>query len=566
VSFGVVSSAAAGAYAQQPPGPPPAIQVPPPTLPRAPEPPQVTPGEIPASPAPEAGAIPPGADRVTVTPVAITLRGGTVYSNEQLAPLIQPLIGKPVPASEIFKLAAAIERKYRDDGYFLSIVRVPPQRVADGRIVLQVVEGHISNVVVEGTAGPVQEKVHDYLNRLVGISPVRVRDLERYLLLANDLPGVRVKSVLRPGSEPGASELVGEVTRKPVDMFSQVDNRGSAFAGPAQGTFVPGVNSFTSLGERLEGTFFTTFNSQSVFGQVAASAAIGSEGFRIRGYGGAGYNQPGGALQTIQYQGHITVAGVLGAYPIIRSRDLNWNVAVGGDLYNQTVDAFGGTARLFESYQRAVFLSTDANYRDEWQGVTWGNIRGRKGLPGFMGGSSNTSPLLPRAGMDVGFLKVAGDLARLQRLWTMESMAFSVLASFGWQYTDSILPANEKYFLGGDRYGRGYYAGEVTGDRAIGGSVELQFDVVAPQGASWPPGGLPVQFYAFYDWGQAWNLAPGETPTIVARSVGGGVRVKVFEAATIEAEIVRRIDLGVDGAAAAPLWPTAGFVRLTTRF
>ena len=144
----------------------------------------------------------------------------------------------------------------------------------------------------------------------------------------------------------------------------------------------------------------------------------------------------------------------------------------------------------------------------------------------------------------------------------------------GWQYTNDVLPSSEKFFLGGDRFGRGYYSGQVTGDRAIVGSIELQVNVVVPYGdvdsssvaSDGGPTGLPLQLYTFFDYGRAWNLLSTETRVITARSAGAGVRVSVLEHMQVEAEGVRRFDLGVDGAGATPLSAWAGFVRATTRF
>jgi hemolysin activation/secretion protein len=45
------------------------------------------------------------------------------------------------------------------------------------------------------------------------------------------------------------------------------------------------------------------------------------------------------------------------------------------------------------------------------------------------------------------------------------------------QWTNDILPQAEKFYLGGNRLGRGYYAGQVTGDRAWAVSMELQYNI-----------------------------------------------------------------------------------------
>ena len=57
-------------------------------------------------------------------------------------------------------------------------------------------------------------------------------------------------------------------------------------------------------------------------------------------------------------------------------------------------------------------------------------------------------------------------------------MPAGAAVSFGGQYSPDILPIAERISFGGSRFGRGYQAGEVTGDSGIGAAVELNY--------SWP--------------------------------------------------------------------------------
>lgn len=550
---------------------PPVLQAPPAPLARPVQPP-VEPGVIPGPATPGPTPVPAGAERIPVTPVAIDLEGNTVYSASQLAPLIQPLIGKPTTAAEIFQLAAKLERKYHDDGYFLAMVVVPPQRVADGRIRLRVYEGSISNVVVEGDAGPVMDQARAYLGKISNKQAVNLRDIERYLLLTQDIPGVKTKAVMRPGKEPGVAELVVQVTRKWGDLLHQVDNRGSKFTGPMQNLLTGALNSFTPLGERLEATYFTTFDRESNFGQVAGSFLIGSEGLRVRAYAARGWINPGEQIAITGYAGQLTLFGFSANLPVIRSRNLNFSVNGAFDYYQSIVDTNAG--RLNSTDLRMVRLGVDGSYRDEFNGVTYGNLRMSKGLSA-LGASRRGDVLMARQGSDPEFFKVQGEISRLQGIFVGSGFSVNAFGTLGWQYTNDVLPSSEKFFLGGDRFGRGYFSGQVTGDRAIAGSIELQINVVIPYGDAdssttlsdtGAPPGLPVQLYGFFDYGRAWNLLATETAVTTARSVGGGVRVSVWERMVVEAEAVRRLDLNVDGATAAPLGPWAGYLRATTRF
>lgn len=568
--FALIMTADPSDVAAQTPQPP-VLQAPPPLTPptRPPEP-----GTISAPAGPAAPGAPPGAETVTFTPVDIQVEGNTVYSSSQLDTLVRPLIGRRIAASEIFKLAEAIQLKYREDGYFLATVTVPAQRVADGRVRIVVTEGYISSVLVEGDVGPVSEKVKDYLDNVVGKKPINISDLERYLLLTQDLPGVKVKAVMRPGREPGSSELIAQLTREWWDLFNQTDNRGSSFTGEQQNLVAIGLNSFTSIGDRLEFSYFTTLNSENNFLQAAYSGYIGSEGTRLRLYGGFGRVKPGDPISQTGYLGQVTIAGLQVFHPIIRSRRLNISVNSSFDYYHSIVDVSGGV-RLSSIDLRSLRAGVDASYRDPFNGVTYGTARVSKGVS-VLGASKAGEQLLPRQGAEPEYFKINGELSRLQGLYSDEDFSLNLFVSGAAQFTNNILPPSEKYFLGGERLGRGYYAGQVTGDRAIAASIELQLSFAIPyndvQPSSAPSSvagrvrGLPLQLYAFYDYGKAWNLANFETPVIVTRSFGFGVRANVGDTLTVEAEAVRRLDLDVDGATAPRLKPWGAYFRATTRF
>ena len=62
----------------------------------------------------------------------------------------------------------------------------------------------------------------DYAAKITAERPANIRTIERYLLLAGDLPGLKFKNSIKPHpSIVGAAILVVEVTEKPVDLFSR---------------------------------------------------------------------------------------------------------------------------------------------------------------------------------------------------------------------------------------------------------------------------------------------------------------------------------------------------------
>ena len=63
----------------------------------------------------------------------VHIRGMTIYTKEQLAPLYADLIGHEVTLQAIYDLAQKITAKYGNDGYVISRAIVPPQQFNPAR-------------------------------------------------------------------------------------------------------------------------------------------------------------------------------------------------------------------------------------------------------------------------------------------------------------------------------------------------------------------------------------------------------------------------------------------------
>src|SRR5262249_48715297 len=157
----------------------------------------------------------------------------------------QPKLGQTVPLAELFAIARAIETRYRADGFILTRVVVPEQTVADGRFRLTVVEGYVGEILVQGELAELQPRIERILAKITARRPANIADIDRYLLLVNDLPGVSARGTLRSGNEPGSSQLVVDVAINAIDGYATVNNRGSRFAGPWSATFGVGLNGQT---------------------------------------------------------------------------------------------------------------------------------------------------------------------------------------------------------------------------------------------------------------------------------------------------------------------------------
>jgi len=300
-----------------------AVDIPPlisPPLPGVVPPPQpeVAP-PVPIPPALPAAPLPQGPP---VRVDTVRVEGVTLYKPASIAPLYADLVGATVPRARLGAVIEDLRTRYRGDGYILTVVRGEIQSI-NGRsiFVLRAIEGYITDVKLDGDIGPAGTLAYEFLEHLTWIRPVNNADLERYLLLVQNIPGVSVHAVLRRAAEPGAVDLVVQLS--PVNAFAHYDNLGSNEAGPNEMLLRGATNSMTRFGEQFEEIFFNTFNREQLFGQLDATAFLGTEGLRLAGYWGGGNPLPGGALAGTGFVGKYTIAGLGLSYPVIRSRRLN---------------------------------------------------------------------------------------------------------------------------------------------------------------------------------------------------------------------------------------------------
>src|SRR6185437_10185707 len=111
--------------------------------------------------------------------------------------------------------------------------------------------------------GPAQAAVERYVERLRGMKPFDMRKAQRYLLLASDIPGVRVRAAVKPSTSPerGAVDIDVSVSREPWQAVGNVQNLGSRAVGRWSGLVRADARAFTPLGEDTSLVAFHTLDS-----------------------------------------------------------------------------------------------------------------------------------------------------------------------------------------------------------------------------------------------------------------------------------------------------------------
>lgn len=515
--------------------------------------PELDPGARVSRPPPQRGGAfapdPPGpcpleSSDVEVTLNSVTFRGATAVSEARLRESYAGLLGKTQKVSVICAIRDRAARIIFDAGV-LARVEIPEQRIAGGALTLEVIEAHVVNVRVRGDVGPVQEAIERYAEKLRGMKPFDMAKAQRYLLLASDVPGVRVRAAVRPSTsaERGAVDIDLSVAREGPSAFVNITNTGAKTTGRWGALVRSEFAGYTSFGESTSITAFHTMDSNEQWLlQAAETARFGSEGLTGRGALTYGESRPGAALKSADLHSKSLVANLEGAYPFIRSRNQNLNLVGGFDLVDQKTSA-GGAGRLSHDELRVLYARVDGDYRTEISGrpvLLSGGVGVRKGLA-ILGGSEEGDAGLTRgtANPEAWVVKGQGgfDIAFTDR-WTGMFRGQA-------QYTSSTLLPYEQISLGGLTVGRGYDPAAVIGDKGVSGAFELRYGPLAvhPKVQAAP--------YVFFDTGYVSNnnAVAGVEKNRSLSSVGGGVVFRLNNRANLEVTYAHPLDATRPGGA-----------------
>ena len=430
----------------------------------------------------------------------------TVYSAAEIRSSYADLLGTEITLARVYELAAALTRKYRNDGYVLSQVVVPQQAIRAGAVRLQAIEGYVASVRIQGEVLGPRADLDAYTERIRASRPLHAADLERNLLLINELAGLTARATLSPAAEPGASDLTIDVSQRRARGAIGLSNRGSKSLGPwrvdASGEAYALFGAFDRTSVRVIQTVFDT--NELTFLTGAYERPLGSDGLKAIVTGSYVDSKPG-PPQNLNLPTNSVSATATLLYPIRRARVGNLSVRGTFSYFNGQTDF--EDVELSEDRIRAVRAGLAWDAIDAWRGVNLADVEVSQGLKG-LGASPFGSPLASRAGGRPDFTKVTLYAARLQSL----APRWSVLAAVNSQYAFNELLAPEEFAYGGEQFGRAYDFAELLGDSGIGFKIDLRYT----DRTTWPMA-REVMPYAFYGIGVVWqrNPQPGEERPLV---------------------------------------------------
>lgn len=481
------------------------------------------------------------AEALRFTLKEISINGNTVFSAEELASLYAGLVGQEISLLDIYKLRDAITAKYGNAGFGLSKAVVPEQRIqAEGLVRIEVIEGFVDDVVVEGGTEIQQAFLLHAIEQLKAERPLNVRTLERYLMLANDRFAIKVTFTMKQSENtPAASTLILKVEPAPkLQGGASIDNRGTHAVGPIQINTDIAVNGLGGRANQTALNYATvTQVSELKYVSLSHTEVLSKEGTSLTlGWANSTSKPDTPILRLLENKSDSKTLSLKLTHPFIRTRQENLSALFkyeGKDTDNESLGELTSQDKI-----RSLRVGLNYDKADAYEGINQALVEYSFGLRG-LGATDDDDPLKSRVDGKPDYQKVTVNLSRNQELTYFSPMLskFSVNVAMMGQYSGTGLLSSEEFGLGGQQFGRAYDPSEILGDSGLAASLELRF---TPS-----PDVTPfkyTQFYGFYDGGETTNhaaLSATDSRTKSLTSAGLGVRFGLGQYLTGSIEVAQ---------------------------
>jgi len=486
--------------------------------------PALAPGFIPAQPkapslsrpVPEAAPAAPVASdrRIPVREIQVT--GNTVFSDEELAQVTAPFVGRTVGMAELEAARQALTLHYINRGYINSGALIPDQKVEDGVVRMTVIEGELVEISISGN-----ERLRaDYVTERLALGagpPLNVNDLQGQMQILLQGPFIkRINAELGPGDRPGEARLIAQIEEGL--RFSNnvaIDNDLSPSLGEVRGVYRGGIYNLTGRGDVLTGEASLGGGLTEAFvnyGVPLTPDDLTLDVF-LRMTDTEVVEDP---FDVLDIEGNSQTLAVRLSQPVLRSGDQQLVIAGGLDL-RRTKSELGGLPFSFSPGVPAdgeVELSV-LRFIQDWNTRSRSRVVALRstfslGLDAF--GATTNSGNLPSG----EFFAWLGQLQYLQRFGENDNELFARVDA---QWTNDPLFGPEQFAVGGLYSVRGYRKNLLVRDKGYSGTLELRVPVLRDE-----TGQTQFALIPFFDTGGAWfNEQTTPNPDTVS-SVGLGLR------------------------------------------
>lgn len=476
----------------------------------------------------------PGTVRVFVRDVRVI--GNTAFSDQEIAEVTAPFKNRTLMTEDLERLRLALTLLYINKGYLTSGAIIPDQDVTSEVITVQIVEGKLTRIDVEGNRWFRSSYLRDRLS--LGIrTPVTLGPLQEQLqLLQQDRRIERVNAELRPGDQRGDSLLnVRVADRNPFHASMEVNNYLTPLVGEFRGVGTLVHDNLTGHGDPLRLSYG---QSSGAFPMVDASYALPFNRYGTTFspyYRRTGFKLIEPPFTPLNIKTNSEIIGMSLRHPIYKTVTDEVALSIIGEhlftqsfLFNDTPDQM--TFNSFPGFQNGAATVSALRFAQDWTHRTLDTVlavrsRFSVGL-NVLGATINANPDTP----DGQFFSWLGQAQAIKQFGE-NVLGMQLLGHMDLQLTNSPLFPVEQMALGGRYTVRGYREVTILRDNSFMASVEPRFPLIR-----WANGQPMFQFAPFVDVAHGWSIGDNHSTVIASlanpintlASVGAGLRWNIL--------------------------------------
>jgi hemolysin activation/secretion protein len=418
-------------------------------------------------------------------------------------------------------------------------VVIPPQEITDQPLTVQVVEPKLGSVTIEGNRFFGDKNIRRFFEGKITTPEgmLVAEKLEKQMDLANRHPDRQIAAVLKPGDEPGVSDVTLNVTERkalhtvtPLHLAVAASTVGTPNVGRV---WMSNTLQYTNLFDRDHGVSLnwqlrpSDFDSAQIFGGSYV-VPIGTTGHMLAVYGGYSDTETDAVVDTLQVTGKGYTVGAQFAYELPEFSETKSKASVGVEYSHLNSTLEFGTFTVIESDVGLlpIYARYDLQRRDPY-GTSLGYLAVRWN-PGGIASDGETDDFAEfREEAKASFVTYKLGLERYQKLLA----GWSLDARFDAQYTiDNLIPG-EQFRLGGMDSVRGFEQSEISGDKGFKIRTELRTPNLPALFSRFIKKEEVLQAVAFLDYGLARLHDPieGDPKETDGAGAGFGLRYQFTE-------------------------------------
>lgn len=403
----------------------------------------------------------------------IEFHGNTVYSCEELCEEITPYMHRPLTMREIREVCFAIQQKYARDGYFVARAYPPPQTIHDGVLHIEVIEGHLGTVEIQGNYYYRSSFICGYFSCLRD-KALNYHKFMKALILLNENSDLSAAAVFVKGEEVGTADLIVRVEdHRPVHLYLNTNNYGTK---PTTKQRTGGRLDYGNLlmnGDTLSfaAVLGSPVNGLKFFDGIYTLPVNYSGGFVELSYLWSEFrvNQ----FNFLNLRGKSEVATLRYTQAIHRTRTINTDIYSSFE-YKQIQNFESGHTNSFDKL-RIFSLGFDLDATDDFRGRNIADFRLSCGIPHLLGGYGAVSSKASRPGTGNRIIQLNINYQRLQAAWRNTYF----LLNFAGQISPYKLPLPQQFYIGGIDTVRGYEMATALGDDGYVANAEFRMPLFA---------------------------------------------------------------------------------------